>query len=457
MKAIILAGGVGSRLWPLSRELYPKQLLRLTGDMSLLQLTVLRAVSLGVTQVMVVASHAHRFYVKEQLAELSLDSSVVITILLEPIGRNTAPAIALAAMSCEPNDVLWVMPADHVLEINNLADRLATAQQLAIEGHLVTFGIAPKHAETGYGYIQQGAQFEGVANTFKVAGFKEKPDLATAAEYLASGEYLWNSGMFCFTSNIYLQELEKFCPEIYEACKQTVASSFIDLGFIKFPEQHFMACQDESIDYAVMEKTASAAVIPLYGNWSDIGSWNSLYELEQKDDQGNVVVGDVLTHGTHNCLIHTHSRLVATVGVSNLAIIETPDALLIADRNQDQAIKQVVAKLKQDRREERVAPRKVYRPWGHYEVLAKDDNFEIRLVTVKPGGKIGEHCHEDSIKQWTVVSGNVDITICDETNSYSDDGSVEIYAKSSHCLVNNGSSLLFMVELVKSNRINVLC
>lgn len=407
MKAVILAGGIGSRLWPLSRELYPKQLLRLNGEDSLLQATVKRAVAHNASSIMVVASHAHRFYVREQIDELSITTAV--QIILEPMGRNTAPAIALAAMLSDANESLWVMPADHVLLDTALMQRLAQAECLAAQAYLVTFGIQPQYPETGYGYIERGQLI--AEGAFEVASFKEKPSKAIAQDYCDRGDYAWNSGMFYCKAGAYLAELKDHQPDLYAQCQQTVSQRFEDLGFIKFPKDVFAACADISVDYAVMEHTAKAAVIPLQAEWSDIGSWQALYDLEKKDAAGNVLSGDVIAVETKNSLVHASSRLVATIGLDHVVVIETADAVLVADLSKVQSIKEVVKQLGAKDRDERKQPQTVYRPWGRYDVLVRESRFELRLVKIKPGGVVGPHQHSHREQRWTVLEGEVCATL----------------------------------------------
>ena len=441
MKAVILAGGIGSRLWPLSRDLYPKQLLRLLGKHSLLQSTVLRAVSCGVSELLIVASHAHRFYIAEHVAELDLPSTIKLQILLEPLGKNTAGAIGLAASLCQADDVLWVMPADHLLELKPLQQVLSSAQQLAEKEHLVTFGIEPRYPETGYGYIRQGDAIAG--DGFTVEGFFEKPDLATAKQYCAGGDMFWNSGMFCFQAGTYLSQLQSHQPAIAAAVTETVAQRFTDLGFIKFPEAAYSQCPDESIDIAVMEKTTKAAVVPLAAKWSDIGSWNALYDEEDKDQQANVIRGDVLAVDTQQSLLLSHSRMLAVVGLENIGVIETADAVLVFDRAKDQAVKQLVSKLKQQQRSESHAPVLVYRPWGRYEVVHSDECCEIRRVRVKPGQSIPAHVSPLAFKTWVIQAGTAVLTVAGEEQA---GAMVQIQRGQMHSLRNGGSETVVLIE-----------
>ena len=443
MRAVILAGGIGSRLWPLSRELYPKQLLSLLREESLLQATVMRAVSLGVFDLTVVAAHDFRFYVREQIENLSLPAHVNVEIVLEPCGRNTAAAIAVAAL-LHPNETLWVMPADHVLSITDFDQRLSEAADLARQGGLVTFGVVPNYPEIGYGYIQKGDQLNQAAYTVK--SFTEKPSQTVADAYLQQGDYFWNSGMFCFQSQAFLDELASSRADIRAAVVNIVNNRFDDLGFVKFLESDYLSCPSESVDYAVMEHTQRAVVLPLSGTWSDVGSWRSLYALHEKDASGNAVSGDVVIQDTTNSLLKAQSKLVAVVGMTDVAVVETEDAVLVADMKNDQSIKSLVTQLKATGRVESKRPRVVYRPWGHYEILQHSEQYELRSVSVKPAGEIQLHQNTLPAKYWLCTSGQVEVEVDGQVSSLAAGCLILISESSSHCLCNNSNSLVTVVE-----------
>ena len=410
--AVLLAGGVGSRLWPLSRELYPKQLLSIYGDESLLQATLRRVVRAGVQSCIIVGSEQHRFYLREQVEELRLSNDVNVKILLEPAARNTAPAIALAAHYLTPDEVMCVFPADHYMEERQFNGQLQRAVDLAQQGYLTTFGVRPSSAETGYGYVELGDEL--APGVHRVQSFVEKPSATLARTYVESGRYWWNSGMFCFQAGRYLAELAVHRPMIANAVADAAATAYADLGFIKYRDDLFSASPAESIDYAVMEQTTHAVVVELTDVWSDIGSWSALHALKEQDEQGNVLSGDVVALATRNTLVHGSSRLVAALGLEEMIVVETPDAVLVAKRDQDQAIKQVVSELTARGRDEHHDCKVIRRPWGHYTVLEKTEAYEVRRVVVKAGQKIGPHDYEDYQHQWTVLSGELSLQIADK-------------------------------------------
>ena len=386
---VVMAGGSGSRLWPLSRVLYPKQFLCLKGDLTMLQTTVCRLNGVECESPVVICNEQHRFIVAEQLRQLN---KLTENIILEPVGRNTAPAIALAAMAVKRHNpkadpLMLVLAADHVIA-DEEAFRTSVRQAIpwAEKGKLVTFGIVPDMPETGYGYIRRGelAQGQEDAVAFDVAQFVEKPNLDTAQGYVASGEYYWNSGMFLFRAGRYLEELKKYRPDIYSACEKAMNVTDPDLDFIRVAEEPFLACPDESIDYAVMEKTADAVVVPMDAGWSDVGSWSSLWEISAHTPEGNVHHGDVISHDTENSFVYAESGLVTTVGVKDLVVVQTKDAVLIADRNHVQDVKKVVEQIKADGRHEHHIHREVYRPWGKYDSIDAGDRYQVKRITVKP-------------------------------------------------------------------------
>lgn len=442
---LIMAGGFGTRLWPLSRRMLPKQFLPLSGKRSMLQETLLRLDGLNCLPPIVVCNEEHRFLVAEQLQELKQTNS---TIILEPIGRNTAPAIAVAALQALKQDddpLLLVLAADHVIaERLPFHTAIRQAEQLAIANYLVTFGIVPSVPETGYGYIQRG---EALADGFKVAQFVEKPDLDTAEQYLASGNYYWNSGMFLFRARRYLEELERFRPDILAACHIALEQGHEDLSFFRLDKAAFSSCPADSIDYAVMEKTEAAVVIPLDAGWNDIGSWSALWEIDAKDDHNNAKHGDVMLFDTHNSLVHAESRLVTTVGVDNLVVIETKDAVLVADKSQAQNMKQIVDNLRAQERPEDQHHRVVYRPWGHFDSIEDGKRFKVKHITVKPGAKLSVQMHHHRSEHWIVVSGTARVTRGDESVLVTENESIYIHIGQTHALENPGVIPLELIEV----------
>lgn len=445
---VIMAGGTGSRLWPMSRELFPKQFLRLNGEQSMLQDTVTRLDGLNVSEPLLICNEQHRFLAAEQLRQINQLSN---NIILEPVGRNTAPAIALAALSATANGqdpLLLVLAADHVIENKDAFHQaIHLAMPLAEQGKLVTFGIVATGPETGYGYIQRGDSFGESA--FNVKRFVEKPDLPTATEYLASGEYYWNSGMFLFSAKRYLEELGQFRPDILAACQLAMADVKIDSvqDFIRVDLEAFSACPDESVDYAVMEKTTDAVVIPLDAGWNDVGSWSALWEVNERDDNGNALTGDIFTHKTTNCYINTDDTLVAAIGVENLVIVNTKDAVLVIDKSQVQDVKKVVEFLKSnDRREYRVH-RESYRPWGRHDKVVDAPRYQINRVTVKPGGKFSLQKHLHRAEHWVVLSGTAEVTLEGKTYLLTENQSTFIPIGSVHMLENPGKIPLELLEI----------
>lgn len=445
---IIMAGGTGSRLWPMSRELYPKQFLRLNGDFSLLQDTVSRLNGLEVTEPLLICNEQHRFLAAEQLRQINQLSK---NIILEPVGRNTAPAIALAALSATADGsdpLLLVLAADHVIENTEAFHQaIRAATPLAEQGKLVTFGIVANVPETGYGYIQRGESFGESA--FNVKRFVEKPDLPTATEYLASGEYYWNSGMFLFSAKRYLEELGEFRPDILAACQLAMADVKIDAvqDFIRVDLEAFSACPDESVDYAVMEKTTDAVVIPLDAGWNDVGSWSALWEVNERDDNGNALTGDIFTHKTSNCYINTDDTLVAAIGVENLVIVNTKDAVLVIDKSQVQDVKKVVEFLKSNDRREYRLHRESYRPWGRHDKVVDAPRYQINRVTVKPGGKFSLQKHLHRAEHWVVLSGTAEVTLEGKTYLLTENQSTFIPIGSVHMLENPGKIPLELLEI----------
>ena len=444
---IIMAGGSGSRLWPLSRQLNPKQFLPLAdADFSMLQATIQRLAGLGAELPRLICNEQHRFLAAEQLRLLGLEKA---GILLEPVGRNTAPAIALAALQAcsEAQDpILLVLAADHLIkDVEAFQTCIQTALPLAQDGKLVTFGIVPTHAETGYGYIEQGIDV-GIGG-FKVSRFVEKPDLVTAQEYLANGSYFWNSGMFMFRASRYLEELETYRPDILAACRAALAGGSQDMHFTRVDEAAFAACPDDSVDYAVMEKTTDAVMVPLDAGWSDIGSWTALWDVSDKDQQGNVFKGDVLNQQSRNTYVHADSRLVATVGLDDLVIVETKDAVLVAHKDHVQDVKKIVEQLKNGSRTEHINHREVYRPWGVYDSVDNGHRYQVKRITVKPGAKLSVQMHHHRAEHWIVVSGTARVTNGEKTYLVCENESTYIPIGQIHALENPGVIPLELIEV----------
>lgn len=441
----IMCGGSGTRLWPLSRALFPKQFLPLVNDSSMLQDTLLRLPKNSCEPVFI-CNEEHRFLVAEQVRQLSQEQS---TILLEPEGRNTAPAVALAAIHAlekDENAMLLVLAADHVIQDTEAFHQSVEQASIAAQkGKLVTFGIVPTHAETGYGYIKKGS--EEMPSTFDVAQFVEKPNAQVASDYLASGDYLWNSGMFLFKASRYLEELAKYQGDILEHCQQAMKGVKQDLDFLRPNITDFLACASESIDYAVMEKTDSAVVIPLDAGWSDVGSYSALWEVCPQNADKNVLKGDVIAQQTTNSYIHSQNKLIATVGVDNLVIIDTPDAVLVANKNKVQEVKQIVEQLKKEQRSEAVIHREVYRPWGKYDSVDNGDRFQVKRITVKPGAKLSVQMHHHRAEHWIIVSGTAKVTIDEKVVLLTENQSAYIPVGAVHALENPGKLPLEMIEV----------
>jgi len=442
---VLLAGGVGSRLWPLSRELYPKQCINLfDGEKSLIQQTAERTLAIGIDAApIVVCNDEHRFLIAQQMA----DSNITADIVLEPEGKNTAPAIALAAFQALSRDaeaMLLVLPADHVIRDHQLfASAVEQAVELAQAGKLVTFGVQPTYPETGYGYIQ--AVEKGVVSV--VQAFIEKPDAATAQQYLDAGGYYWNSGMFVFGAQHYLDELKLLAPAIYAAVAEAFAGRQPDLDFVRIDAQAFAQSPADSIDYAMMEKTTQAMVVPYAGDWNDIGAWAALYDLNEKDADNNVLSGDVLTHEAHGNFIRAESRLVAVIGVDDLAIVETKDAIAVVPRHRAQDVKFIVNQLKALGRSEHEVHAKVYRPWGSYEGIDNGARHQVKNIRVKPGEKLSVQMHHHRAEHWIVVSGSANVTIGETTQLLTENQSVYIPVGVVHALENPGKIPLELIEV----------
>ncbi|MFT7288064.1 MAG: mannose-1-phosphate guanylyltransferase/mannose-6-phosphate isomerase [Halieaceae bacterium] len=443
---VLLSGGVGSRLWPVSREAHPKQFLALASELSMLQDTLARTTGLDAAAPIVICNDEHRFMVAEQLRQLSVRPQ---SIILEPEGRNTAPAVALAALHAvekDPESLLLVLPADHVIrDVQNFTEAVQTGLEEAARGTLVTFGVVPDTAETGYGYLRRGAvRSDGV---FELDSFVEKPDESTAQGYLESGDYYWNSGMFLLRAASYLEELQTHAAQMYEACSSAMAAASTDLDFLRPDADLFKACPADSIDYAVMEHTRRGGVVPLDCGWSDVGAWSTLWQVSEADDEGNVLQGDVMVEDCLNSYLRSESRLVAAIGVRDLIIVETADAVLVADRNEVQNVKQIVNRLKAEGRSEASLHHRVYRPWGTYESLIEGDRFQVKRIVVNPGQTLSLQMHHHRAEHWIVVHGTAEVTCDERVFMLREDESTYIPLGHKHRLANPGRIPLELIEV----------
>ncbi|MCP4993863.1 MAG: mannose-1-phosphate guanylyltransferase/mannose-6-phosphate isomerase [Gammaproteobacteria bacterium] len=446
---VILSGGSGTRLWPLSRQAYPKQFLPLTGQDSLFQETLSRVGTDGdpvFEKPLIICNNDHRFLVAEQLRNWDVEAAA---ILLEPVGRNTAPAVACAALFALEQDaeaMMLVMPSDHVIRNTALFHQtVSTGAKAAAAGRLVTFGIVPDRPETGYGYIRAGEQADhGVS---PVAEFVEKPDLETAKSYLESGDFFWNSGMFLLRAGTFLSELERLAPEMVTACRDAFEGRVADLDFERLDEAAFSACPSESIDYAVMEKTRLASVVPLDAGWSDVGAWSALWEVEARDEEGNVKLGDILTKDVTNSYLRSEHRMVAGVGLDSLVVVETADAVLVAERDRVQDVKDIVAQLKDSDRDEHQYHVRVFRPWGNYETVDESNRFKVKRIVVKPGEQLSLQMHHHRAEHWVVVRGTAKVLRGEDEMVLSEDQSVYIPLGTNHRLENPGVIPLEIIEV----------
>ena len=444
MIPVILSGGSGTRLWPLSRRQYPKQFLPLVSNKTMVQETILRLQGIKDIQPPIgVCNEDHRFMMAEQLREIDSQPSAII---LEPVGKNTAPAIALAALTANSDDILLILPADHVISnIPVFQKAVKKANTLAEKGYLVTFGIVPNIPETGYGYIKAGESLD--KESFNVSAFFEKPEQLQAKKYIDSGNYYWNSGMFAFKASRFLEELEKFQPDILSTCKQSLSQSKRDMDFVRLDKNVFMQCPDDSVDYAVMEKTDHAVVIPLDANWNDIGSWSALWEIANKDEQGNATSGDVVALDTKNSFLHSSSKLITTVGIDNLVVVETEDAVMIANKDHVQDVKKIVDLLKAEQRNESDIHKKVYRPWGYYHSVDNGERHQAKRIVVKPGARLSLQKHHHRAEHWVVVKGTATVTKGDQQILLSENESTYIPLGVTHCLENPGVIPLEIIEV----------
>ena len=459
---VILAGGGGTRLWPLSRAHYPKQFLRLFGEHSMLQETLTRLDGPGfndpksnitVLPSILVCNEVHRFLVADQVKEIN---HALQSIILEPEGRNTAPAltvVAQALLNHVEDAVILMMPADHIIaDVPRFQDAIKIGYQMADEGYLITFGIKPQHAETGYGYIQCGETIDEQHGVNKIQEFKEKPDSQLAQEYLDSGNYLWNSGIFMMKASVWCREIERLQPDIYSACLAAYEKGLTDNEFYRLDKDAFCGCRSDSIDYAVMEKITNeketlSAVVSLDVGWSDIGAWSAVWELGTQDKDGNVIAGDVIQQGTNNSLLKSEHRLVAVLGCDNLVVVETADVVLVASKDKAQEVKQIISTLETTKREERLTHRRVFRPWGSYETVDSGENFQVKRITVNPGKKLSLQLHHQRAEHWVVVNGTATVTKGEEVFSLEENESTYIPIGVKHRLENTTDQPLEIIEV----------
>ena len=443
---VILAGGSGTRLWPLSRKLHPKQFIKLIGETTLFQEAVLRLPK-SIGDLLVICNEEHRFLAAEQLCQINRPAT---SIILEPVGKNTAPAIALAALKSIKNNenvILLVLSADHLIQdVGKFHQAIESAKKQAEKNKLVTFGIMPKKVETGFGYIKgdisQGEDY------YNIDEFVEKPDYKTAQKYVDSGKYFWNSGMFMFKASVYLDELEKYEPEILSACKKSYQNEYHDLDFIRLNEEEFLSCPSQSIDYAVMERTNNAVMVTLDVAWNDVGSWSVLWDSQPKDKNNNLIVGDVILNKVNNSYIHSASkRLVSAIGVSDLIIVDTEDAILVTNKDHVQYIKNIVEQIKDSNRPESDQHRMVFRPWGYYDSIDNGNGFQVKRLLINPGAKLSLQKHGHRAEHWVVVKGKAQVTCGKKTFQLIENQSTYIPLGEVHRLENIGSIPLEIIEI----------
>ncbi|MCX4182160.1 mannose-1-phosphate guanylyltransferase/mannose-6-phosphate isomerase [Enterobacter sp. HSTU-ASh6] len=443
---VVMAGGSGTRLWPLSRTLYPKQFLSLNSDLTMLQETLRRLQHIEHYPALIICNEAHRFIVAEQMRKEGLKHS---GILLEPVGRNTAPAVALAALQAiksGEDPILLILAADHeIQDEERFIQAVLNASNFAERGKLVTFGIVPSVPETGYGYIKTGEKLN--ENGYDVSAFIEKPELETAQQYLQDGGYLWNSGMFMFKASVFLNELKNFRPDILSACEQSLVNAKGDLDFIRLDSDTFNKCPEDSIDYAVMEKTSEAVVVPLDAQWSDVGSWSALWDISQKDLHGNASRGDVLLEDATDSYIYSQHRLVGAVGIKDLVIVETKDAVLVANKDHVQKVKNIVAQLKNAKRPEYLQHREIFRPWGSHDTIAEGSRYQVKHVIVLPGQITAKQIHYHRTEHWIVVSGTAKVHLEDKNYLVSENESTYIPVGVPHAIENPGKIPLEIIEV----------
>lgn len=445
---VILCGGSGTRLWPVSRQGYPKQFWPLVSNRSMLVETALRGVGPRFSAPIIVAGHQHRFTVAGQLAEAGLEQA---RILLEPMGRNSAPAVAAAALLAaeqNPQAVLWVMAADSAIkDLPALYEALDSAVAAAQDGYIVTFGMEPMAPETGYGYLRQGQPLKALPNVYHLERFVEKPDLHAATEMLSAGHYFWNSGMFVFRADVMLSEMQTLAPEVLERVQQAMAARTIDLDFIRLPAEIFASVPDISIDYAIAEKTQKAAMVPASIGWSDVGSWSALAEITPADENGNAVQGDVILEDSTNCYVRADGMLTALLGVKDLVVVTTQDAVLVAHKDSVQNVKEIVKRLKAQKRSEADDHVRMYRPWGFYEGLAHGDRFQVKRIVVQPGRQLSLQKHFHRAEHWVVVGGVANVTCDDKQVFLSENQSIYLPLGSVHRLENPGKIPLTLIEV----------
>ena len=445
---VILSGGAGTRMWPLSRELYPKQLLPLVSEHSMMQETALRAVGAGFAPPVIVCNEAHRFIIAEQLRQCALTPAA---ILLEPIARNTAAAVAAAAWSLAKDAadaMMLILPSDHVIQDRAaFAAAVEVAATAAAQGNLVTFGITPTTAETGYGYIRQGQAIAGLAGAYAVERFVEKPDRATAESYLASGGWSWNSGMFLFPIAAFQRELRAQAPQIADAAAAAVALARRDLDFVRLDRTSFEASPSISIDYAVMEKTRHAVVVPARLGWSDVGSWSALWEIGAQDDDGNVKLGDVVAERTHNSYLRSEHRLLATVGLDDAIVVALKDAVLVASKSDAQHVKAIVDRLKKAGRSEATTHARLYRPWGSHETIDAGPRFQVKRIIVNPGQRISLQKHAHRAEHWVCVQGTARVRRDDDILTLRENMSIYLPPGAAHALENPGTEAVHVIEV----------